>query len=662
MKIPEIKARDCMDSRIAKAPEAQLIDAMASSGLSFRGSAVMDGIIHRFSTDSREDETGWYVGFADPIPAGAYGDWRTGLKATWTGMSSSLSEMDREALRERLEKAKKESEEMRAKRAKLAAEQARKLWEDAKPCEDHPYLRLKGLSGSCGARLVGEMLAVPVRGSDGQICSLELISGEGRKRFLPGGTMKGGWFIAGDGIPEYSAEGFATAASIHEATGRSCLVTFCAGNIGAAIQSYRQACQGFRSLTIVADNDASRTGELEAEKARKETGCPVVLIPEQGMDANDYASSGHDLRALLIPERPYLEPADSYLVQQTPKRWLVKGWVPAGPALMMVFGQSGHGKTFFALDLMLSVATGQDSWCGCRVNPGSVIYLCGEGQQGVRERVAAWAQSHALGTLGDRMLISQGSSMLDTPDGYAKVSHAIADSGMKPDLIVVDTLNRFMAGDENDTRDASAFIAVCDRLETEHGCCVCLVHHIGVNEAAKNRARGSSAFLGALDIQIHVKKTGDIYSAGMTKNKDGKEEDPINFLMKEVKLDGWTDDDGEQLKSAVLEPTEDRVIQAVPAQQKKDEDMLLDAVAAIGSIPKDGGVTIARDRWISFLISRGRSRISAQRDLNEGQERKLISRLMEYGDVLPVQGGWRLVGQLESVARLDVSGRLFNEA
>ncbi|MGX8677697.1 MAG: AAA family ATPase [Sphaerochaetaceae bacterium] len=663
MKIPTVRVSEY----VAQSPESQMRTAMQEKGFSVPAEIILDGLIHRYGETGRKDDDAlWYVGFTSPVVAGAFGDWRTGVKYSWSGQTTSLSQMERDELQMKLEEAKAQAEADRQRRAEDAAIRAQKIWASSQLCMGHPYLTKKAITSPCGTKVdsLGN-LVVPIINDRGQISSVEMISADGRKKFLPGGAVKGGWFIAGSGdgqAPDFVAEGFATAVSIYEATGRPCLIAFSAGNLTSAIQSYRTLNPQIKALTIVADNDESHAGEIEAYKAKEATGCEVVLIPTLGMDANDYATSGANLKTLLIPQKSYLEPVDSYLKQIQPKHWLIKGWMPAGSTLMMVFGQSGHGKTFFILDMMLHIATGQSLWCGHKVTQGNVVYLCGEGQQGIRERVAAWAQDKGLTSLGDRMYISQGASLLDTSDGFAKVRQAIAESSLKPDLIVIDTLNRFMAGDENDTRDASAFIAMCDRLESEYNAVVCIVHHVGVSDAAKNRARGSSAFLGALDVQIQVSKSGDLHTATMTKNKDGKEEAPVNFHLKDVQLTGWIDEDGETESSAVMDPTDDKPATRIPKQQKTDEDMLLDAVATVGGLSSSGGVQILRDKWISFLVDRGRDKKAAQRDLSEGQERKLVSRLISYGDLLSVPGGWMVVGQLADIARMDVNGKLFREA
>ena len=66
--------------------EVQFKAAMEGSGLTPPDQIILDGEIHRFKADATKkgfDRSGWYVGFSDGIPSGAYGDWRVGLEATW---------------------------------------------------------------------------------------------------------------------------------------------------------------------------------------------------------------------------------------------------------------------------------------------------------------------------------------------------------------------------------------------------------------------------------------------------------------------------------------------------------------------------------------------------------------------------------------------------
>jgi len=69
----------------------------------------------------------------------------------------------------------------------------------------------------------------------------------------------------------------------------------------------------------------------------------------------------------------------------SPPEWIIKDILPT-ESLSVLFGESGTGKSFLALDLCLSIARGSE-WHGHHVDrAGAVIYICGEGASGVKRR------------------------------------------------------------------------------------------------------------------------------------------------------------------------------------------------------------------------------------------------------------------------------------
>jgi hypothetical protein len=81
------------------------------------------------------------------------------------------------------------------------------------------------------------------------------------------------------------------------------------------------------------------------------------------------------------------------LMSMPPLRWLVDHHLPAG-GFAVLYGPPGGGKSFVALDLAMSVATGTD-WLGVeRVDPGVVVYVAAEGSAGLAKRVGAWINAH----------------------------------------------------------------------------------------------------------------------------------------------------------------------------------------------------------------------------------------------------------------------------
>lgn len=250
----------------------------------------------------------------------------------------------------------------------------------------------------------------------------------------------------------------------------------------------------------------------------------------------------------------WLVPTSELRVKQKPVAWLIKHWLQAD-ALIMVHGPSGAGKTFLVIDWCMRVATGMSDWLGNRVKPGFVVYLAGEGHGGLRQRLQAWAIHNGTEGQAEDMVMSRGGCDLDSPQGLARVIDAIRSSGIKPSLIVVDTLHRFMRGDENTAKDAGAMIANCDALKQAFGCSVLLVHHTGNAAEAQQRARGSSAWRGALDVEIGVQPPPAGESAivvSLLKMRDADPVPPVCVKLQRIDLSGWVDEDGEQVTSAVL--------------------------------------------------------------------------------------------------------------
>jgi putative DNA primase/helicase len=175
------------------------------------------------------------------------------------------------------ERALIEEAEIARERA-AAADKATAIWKAAKPAPgDHAYLLEKSIPAS-GARLHGDALVIPMR-DGGATHSLQFIGPDGGKRFLAGGRVTGCYFSIGN--PKGAAalciaEGFATGATIHEATGYPVAVAFNAGNLGAVAKTLRGKFPAL-SLILCGDFDKSGTGQKAATEAAQSVGGLVAL-------------------------------------------------------------------------------------------------------------------------------------------------------------------------------------------------------------------------------------------------------------------------------------------------------------------------------------------------------------------------------------------------
>jgi phage/plasmid primase-like uncharacterized protein len=625
--------------------DEQIRTAMAAAGIKPPAAIEIDGKLHRYHTGSKgqagHDKSGWYVFFPDGVPAGMFGDWRTGQSATWRAdIGRQLTPAEEMAVNLRQVEAKA----TRDTHAASAAESVDLIWSQAGAASpDHPYLVRKGVRPH-GLRITGDgRLIAPMFGSDGKLSSVQYIDANGVKQNQQGASVGGKfWWIGSlaEAKTIYIAEGFATAASIHEVSGSPCVIAYSANNIVPVTGSIREAYPDAR-LVIVADNDRSGAGLKAAEEASSKHGARVILVPIE-KDANDYVQAGHDLAALLNPpSEQWLIPADDFSAQPTPISWLVKGWLQ-DRALIMVHGPSGGGKTFLVLDWVLHMAAGREEWNGRRVRPGPVVYLAGEGHQGLRGRVAAWKQHHRVSRL--EMWLSRGGCDLNTREGLRKVVDAVRELPVTPAVIVVDTLHRFLNGDENKAQDAKTMLDACAELMAAFDCAVVLVHHTGVSDEAQHRARGSSAWRGALDIEVSVvPQDNGIMQVVQRKSKDAELAEDVTVELLQVPIAGWLDDDGEQVTSAIVEISH-RQSHPKASAKAAAHQMVFRRAWEHGGMKWDKNFPyVSRDALREVFLIDGISEKAVRNYLNPNAGNKPVSALTQAGYVVAVEGGWSII-------------------
>ena len=641
-------------------PEVQLIDAIRSAGLEPPDEVLMDGKIHRFKSGAKGspghgDKPGWYLVFGDGIPAGRFGCWRAGIEVTWRAdVGRKLTHTEEMANAKRLAEAKALRDAALERQHQVASETVEQIWANANAASpEHPYLVAKGI-GVHGARITGDgRLVVPLYDQEGVISSLQYIDHQGGKLYHPGGQTGGKFWQLGS-LDEpgaiYVAEGFATAATIHETTNRPVVVAYSASNLVPVLGHLRQIYGPIQEIVIVADNDKSGVGQRYAEQACAKHGARMVMPPEPG-DANDYAKAGHDLAGLLSPAADdWLVPADDFSSQPSPISWLVKRWIQSN-ALVMVHGPSGGGKTFVVLDWCLRIASSSPDWCGQKVRPGNVVYLAGEGHHGLRGRIAAWKHQHKPTKIN--MWLSRHGCDLNTPAGYHKVAEHIRMLAETPQVIVVDTLHRFLAGDENSAQDAKTMLDACGNLMQEFGCSVILVHHTGVSEEAQHRARGSSAWRGALDIEISVIPAGNNTPMQLVqrKSKDAELASPVYMDLQQVTIPGWYDEDNQPVTSAVVIES-----QAPAAPSKKDSKIegfrkiWENAWCASGAEDLGGAPYLTRSALKDKLAADGNAERTIRNMVNPSYSDKLIGALLQAGIIEATEHGWIVVDEANASA------------
>lgn len=647
--------------KLVAPPEVQLMDAMRAAGLEPPDHILMDGKIHRFKSGTKGkpgvDKSGWYLVFGDGVPAGRFGCWRAGIEATFRAdIGRKLTQTEEMAHVKRLAESKAVRDAEIIRQHQVASETVEQIWANASPASsEHPYLASKGI-GVHGARITGDgRLMVPLYDQDGSLSSLQYIAHDGGKLYHPGGQTGGKFWQLGsldEPGPLYVAEGFATAATIHETTNRPVIVAYSASNLVPVTGKLREMHGPAQEIVIVADNDASGVGQRYAEQASAKYGAKVVTPPIQG-DANDYAQAGNDLASLLAPlHDDWLIPADEFSAQPSPISWLVKRWVQ-DQALVMVHGPSGGGKTFVVLDWCLRIASSTPEWCGNKVRPGHVVYLAGEGHHGLRGRIAAWKHHHQSGKLN--MWLSKQGCDLNTPAGYLKVVEHIRMLPETPKVIVVDTLHRFLAGDENSAQDAKTMLDACGNLMMEFNCTVILVHHTGVSDEAQHRARGSSAWRGALDIEISVIPGKDKQPMQLVqrKSKDAEIAEPVYLDLQQVTIPGWYDEDNHPVTSAITTQAQ------APAEPTKKDSKIEghrktweNAWWASGAEVRDELPYLSRSALKDKLTQDGNAERTVRNMINPSYNDKLIGALLQADMIQNTEHGWVMVDEVNASSML----------
>lgn len=251
---------------MAAANYVDVLEQLQAAGLHVEHLDI--GRLVRCRTTEDRERRGWY--FLHEIVSedgsllivGSFGIWHgtdNGAQKVELRRSAFSSEQ-REAIRKRMTEDRKRADRARADEAARAAERAAKTWSKCSPTGDSPYLARKGV-GAHGLRFSPSgACVVPILDTTGKIHGLQVIRPKkknGRdKDYWPAGlAVKGHFHLIG--TPTWIvlvAEGYATAASLHEATGLPVAVAFQGGNLAPVAEALRKRYKTVKIL-IAADDD-----------------------------------------------------------------------------------------------------------------------------------------------------------------------------------------------------------------------------------------------------------------------------------------------------------------------------------------------------------------------------------------------------------------------
>jgi putative DNA primase/helicase len=313
-------------------PQEAFAEALSECGLQLTGLPVMNGQIQRVPVQGEDPskKSGSYVGHLDGHPAGYIQNFKTGEQTNWklNVQLKALSAVDRAKLAAEAAQKRQDRANQMERQHTETAKMVEAHFSQSVTADQHPYLQSKGVS-AYGLKLdavgtillpkddpegqqwsqVGNLL-VPIRDIDGQFLGAQSIDGIGRKSLPRGCRKQGGHHVIGDVAASDKilfAEGYATAATLHELTRLPVVVTFDSGNLPGVAEAYRAKFPE-KNLILAGDNDhhkpMEKNGGLQkAEEAAKKVG-GYTLLPsfEKGASGSDWNDLMHSKGKTVVSE------------------------------------------------------------------------------------------------------------------------------------------------------------------------------------------------------------------------------------------------------------------------------------------------------------------------------------------------------------------------
>ncbi len=289
--------------------------ALESHGLIMNEEPIMDGKIKRVPVigDKHGKKSGAYVGYTDGVPAGFIQNHKTGVKENWKAIGYEFSngltkeDVERQKLINQTKRLEREEEQKQEQEA--ASIEAQETFRNASEASnDHPYLKSKEVQNHNLKIDDKGNLLMPLRDIDGKHWSNQKIN-VNFKGFNKYGKKEGNFFIIGNQDLHQTkeliiVEGYATGATIYEATQKTVIVAIDSGNLIPVTENLNKKFPN-STILIAADNDKQQelkgkenVGYKKALEAAKKTHRNIIYpsfsdeeIKANYSDFNDLAKS-----------------------------------------------------------------------------------------------------------------------------------------------------------------------------------------------------------------------------------------------------------------------------------------------------------------------------------------------------------------------------------
>ena len=494
--------------------QEEFLMAISNSGLTPPDKIIADGVPHRFVSEAGSNKkNGWYILHLAKKPCGIFGCWKNIPEyKLWfpERHSGKLKPSDYEKYKTEI----KLLQEQWALEKVLVQDRSSKIaedeWDGAEEPSSHAYLDKKEV-GSYGLKLQGDRLLIPLRDKQDKLWSLQKILPDGEKKFLPGGKVDGCFHLFGK-EPEKNlcvAEGYATAATIHEATGYAVAVAFNVGNLLPVSKELREKYPETQ-LLICADDDWKTEGNpgLTKAKVAAEEIMGSLAVPtfpsnrgEKDTDFNDlFHLVGSDAVKADIEKSIRTERHDGDEkkliwtnladVEAKPVEWLWKDRIALGK-LCLLAGNPGQGKSLIT-SYMASVVSRGGNWpVEDKASPmGSVIFLSAEDDDAdtLKPRLLAHGADIEMITTVNSVVerqMSMSFSLEKDVDLLEKRVKEIGDVAM----IIIDPITAYLGNvDSNSNSGVRGLLEPLRMLASQQNLAILLVAHL-------NKAQGTDAMM-----------------------------------------------------------------------------------------------------------------------------------------------------------------------
>jgi len=392
------------------------------------------------------------------------------------------------------------------------SKKAQEIWDNASEAlPNFPYLKRKGVLPH-GIRLSENKLIIPLYNSYGILVSLQLINVDGEKKFLAGAPVASHFFLIGTPVERLCiTEGFATGASVYEATGYAVAVAFSSANLKSTAEEIRKK---FPNIEIIICADTDSVGILKAKEAIEKIGGHLAIpkfndgelvngkVPT---DFNDlHVLRGSSAVKVSVESAEIIRDKFSFtslgsLINEPDEElnWIVEGLLPSGGFSIMV-AKPKVGKSTLSRQLALNVAQGKE-FLGRKTVKGIVLYVALE-----EKRSEVKKHFESLGATGNEDLYCY----IDSAPKEANQWLEKEVKNRKPVLVIIDTLFRFaQVSDVSDYAKVTTALSPLLALARDNNTHLMVIHHArkGGGDGGDSTL-GSTAIFGSVDTSIILKK------------------------------------------------------------------------------------------------------------------------------------------------------------